>query len=59
MTWHGMVVVTDRRWRTSDCPDTYAGTSANIASAPALAIGDIAIGKAVEMLGFAPPAPSI
>ena len=54
---HGMVVVTDRQWRTSDCPDTYGGTSANIASAPALAIGDTAIGKAVEMLGFAPPAP--
>jgi hypothetical protein len=52
-----MVVVTDRQWRTSDCPDTYGATSANIASAPALAIGDTAIGKAVEMLGFAPPAP--
>jgi hypothetical protein len=54
-----MVVVTDRQWRTSDCPDTYGATSANIASAPALAIGDIAIGKALEMLGFAPPAPSM
>jgi len=40
-------------------PDTYGATSANIASAPALAIGDTAMGKAVEMLGFAPPAPSM
>ena len=42
MAWHGMGVVTDRQSRTSDCPDTYGGTSANIASAPALAIGDTA-----------------
>jgi hypothetical protein len=46
------MVVTDRQWRTGDCPNTYGGISANTATAPALAIGDTAIGKAFEMLGF-------
>ena len=39
------------------CPNTYGGIGANTASAPALAIGETAIGKAFEMLGFVPLAP--